>query len=255
MIYLRNRKNCMILIFFIFFLINSTINCSANNENLELSNNNSRIVLLELFVQATCSTCPHAEFCLEDLSWEYGPEKVILLEEHLWGDGYDTEETNARYNWYIEQGGKGTPDLFINGLTRRIQGLACEDIDKNFVNYKKNIDSELAKCSYIKLSALKTVSNSNIIIEGKLKNISSLSLKDLAVCGMVYQEGDEPGISYWVRDIFPFQDLPLLLPQDTFDYKFISEPLIQEENKDKFHAVIFVQNLLTKEVLQAVYVE
>lgn len=167
------------------------------------------------------------------------------------GDGYDNEETNARYNWYIEQGEKGTPDLFINGLTKRIQGLACEDVDENYANYKEIIDSELAKCSYIKLSALKTVSNSNMIIEGKVKNISTLSLKDLALCGMVYQEGDEPGISYWVRDIFPFQDLP----QDTFDYKFISEPLIQEENKDKFHAVIFVQNLLTKEVPQAIYVE
>lgn len=86
MVYLKNWKNFLILIFFVFFLISSsTINCSANNENLEFSNNNPQVVLLELFVQATCTTCPHGEFCLEDLSWEYGLEKIILLEEHLWG--------------------------------------------------------------------------------------------------------------------------------------------------------------------------
>ncbi|MCK4240102.1 MAG: hypothetical protein KAX30_00640, partial [Candidatus Atribacteria bacterium] len=60
-----------------------------------------RTVLVELFVQEGCLTCPTAEFCLEDLAWEYGTSKFILVQEHLWGDGYDTLETNARYNWYV----------------------------------------------------------------------------------------------------------------------------------------------------------
>ncbi|MBU4511130.1 hypothetical protein KJ830_08810, partial [bacterium] len=55
-----------------------------------------RTVLVELFVQGGCLTCPTAEFCLEDLAYEYGTSKFILVQEHLWGDGYDTPETNAR---------------------------------------------------------------------------------------------------------------------------------------------------------------
>jgi len=79
-----------------------------------------RTVLVELFVQGSCLTCPTAEFCLEDLAWEYGTTQFILVQEHLWGDGYDTEETNDRYNWYVGESKKGTPDVFINGLTKRI---------------------------------------------------------------------------------------------------------------------------------------
>ncbi|MCK5767341.1 MAG: hypothetical protein KAH35_03065, partial [Candidatus Atribacteria bacterium] len=44
-----------------------------------------RTVLVELFVQGSCLTCPTAEFCLEDLAWEYGISKFILVQEHLWG--------------------------------------------------------------------------------------------------------------------------------------------------------------------------
>ncbi|HDK25553.1 MAG TPA: hypothetical protein ENG48_00510, partial [Candidatus Atribacteria bacterium] len=68
-----------------------------------------RTVLVELFVQESCLTCPTAEFCLEDLAWEYGTSKFILIQEHLWGDGYDTPETNARYDWYVGDSKKGTP--------------------------------------------------------------------------------------------------------------------------------------------------
>ncbi|MBU1428450.1 hypothetical protein KKB07_06300 [bacterium] len=43
-----------------------------------------RTVLVELFVQEGCLTCPTAEFCLEDLAWEYDTTQLILVEEHLW---------------------------------------------------------------------------------------------------------------------------------------------------------------------------
>ena len=72
----------------IFILFNYSINSGADNKDLKLSKSIPRVVLVELFVQITCTTCPQAEFCLEELTWEYGPEKIILLEEHLWDDGY-----------------------------------------------------------------------------------------------------------------------------------------------------------------------
>ena len=230
--------------------------CWANDQDAKPSENVVQVVLLELFVQADCTTCPHVEFCLEDMYWEYGPEKIILLEEHLWNDGYDTKETNARYDWYVTEGKKGTPDLFINGLTKRIQGLLCDDLEENYICCKKIIDSEFGKYSYLKISAEKIISDTDMLVKGKISNISTVLLNDLSVCGMIYQEGDEAGLSYWVRDILPFQDLPLqFFPETSIDYKFISELLISEENRDNFHVVIFVQNLLTKEVLQAIHVE
>jgi len=247
-----------------------------------------RTVLVELFVQEGCNTCPTAEFCLEDLAYEYGTSKFILVQEHLWGDGYDTPETNARYDWYVGDGKKGTPDVFIDGLTKRLQGLACECVDKNYECYKNAIDEELARPSLLELTAVKTPhinpppqgaedakgenkqgelaeeKIANIIIEGTVKNVREIPLKDLAVCGMVGKEGDEPGLYNYIQDIFPFQNMPALLPGDTFNFKFIPEILLtsksefddkDDDEEEVLHLVVFVQNLKTKEILQSLYVE
>jgi hypothetical protein len=218
------------------------------------------IVLVELFVQEGCLTCPTAEFCLEDLAWEYGTTKFILVQEHLWGDGYDIPETNARYNWYVGDSKKGTPDVFINGLTKRLQGLFCDCVEGNYECYKDAIDEELTRPSLLEISASKIVSESKYIIEGTVKNVSDIPLNDLAVCGMVGKEGDESGQYNYIQDIFPFQNIPPLLPDATFSFKFVPEiSLIQEseidEEKETLHLVIFVQNLETKEILQVLYIE
>jgi len=155
MIYSGIKKNYLILFLIIFILIINLELCHANEVDSAIDDSLPRVVLLELFVQANCSTCPHVEFCLEDIFWEYGSGKVILLEEHLWGDGYDITETNNRYNWYVTEGKKGTPDLFINGLNKRIQGLACEDLGEYYDYYLEIIDFEASKLADIEISAVK----------------------------------------------------------------------------------------------------
>jgi len=219
-----------------------------------------RTVLVELFVQGSCTTCPTAEFCLEDMAWEYGTTKFILVQEHLWGDGYDTPETNARYNWYVGDSKKGTPDVFINGLTKRLQGLSCDCVEGNYECYKDAIDEELTRPPLLEISASETLIESDYTIEGTVKNISDIPLKDLAVYGMVGKEGDEPGLYNYIQDIFPFQNMPALLPGETFSFKFVPEISLTpesgtDEEAEVLHLVIFVQNLETKEILQALYIE
>ena len=271
-----NQKISISIFLIIFFLILS-INNIFSSRVFSQENDSPKIiprtVLVELFVQEGCLTCPTAEFCLEDLAWEYGTSKFILVQEHLWGDGYDTPETNARYNWYIGDGKKGTPDLFIDGLTKRLQGLSCDCVEGNYECYKDAIDEELARSSLLEISAVKTPHPNpipqgegeeekvaNIIIEGTVKNISDTLLTDLAICGMVGNEGNESGLYNYIQDIFPFQNMPPLLPGAVFSFKFIPEiPFTPESEIDGeeeiLHLVIFVQNLETKEVLQALYVE
>ena len=76
---------------------------------------------------------------------------------------------------------------------------------------------------------------------------------------MVGKEGDGPGLYNYIQDIFPFQNVPILLPGDTFNFKFISEISLAPESgineEEILHLVVFVQNLKTKEILQALYVE
>jgi len=282
------KEKLFIFIFLIIFLLalpnGNILTSPVFAQDTASPKNVLRVVLVELFVREGCLSCPTAEFCLEDLAWEYGTKKLILVEEHLWGDGYDTLETNARYDWYVDVDSdkRGTPDVFINGLTKRFQGLACDCVEGNYTCYKEAIDKELTQPLLVELSAVKTPHPNplsqgekkegeespqgekeeekvlNIIIEGTVKNISNTPLKDLAVCGMVSKERDEPGLYCYAQDIFPFQDIPLLLPDHTFNFKFTSEISLDQEDdreKEKLHLIIFVQNLETKKVLQAFYVE
>lgn len=304
------KEKLFIFIFLIIFLLalpnGNILTSPVFAQDTASPKNIPRVVLVELFVREGCLSCPTAEFCLEDLAWEYGTKKLILVEEHLWGDGYDTTETNARYDWYVgvDSDKRGTPDVFINGLTRRFQGLACDCVEGNYTCYKEAIDKELTQPPLVELSAVKTPHPNplpqgergkgeespqgdkkegeeyplgesgktkespqgekeeekalNIIIEGTVKNISDTFLKDLAVCGMVSKERDESGLYCYAQDIFPFQDIPLLLPDHTFNFKFTSEISLEQEDdreKEKLHLIIFVQNLETKKVLQAFYVE
>lgn len=258
------KEKIFIFILLIIFLLtlsgNNILTPQIFAQNNHSPKNVPRTVLVELFVQEGCLTCPTAEFCLEDLAWEYGTSKFILVQEHLWGDGYDTPETNARYNWYVGDGKKGTPDVFINGLIKRFQGLSCDCIEGNYECYKDAIDEELTRPSLLELSASKTINESKYIIEGTVKNVSDTPLKDLAVCGMLGKEGDESGLYNYIQDIFPFRNMPTLLPGATFNFEYIPEiSLYQESEIDEegeiLHLVIFVQNTETKEILQALYVE
>ena len=261
---MRIKENMFILIFLflIIFLSDSnifTFEVFAQNTD-SAPKTVPRTVLVELFIQEGCLTCPTAEFCLEDLAYEYGTSKFILVQEHLWGDGHDTAETNARYDWYVGDGKKGTPDVFIDGLTKRLQGLACDCVEGNYECYKDAIDEELTRPSLLEISAPKTLIESDYTIEGTVKNISDIPLKDLAVCGMAGKEGDEPGLYNYIQDIFPLQNMPTLLPGATFSFKFVPEiSLTPESGTDEegevLHLVIFVQNLETKEILQSLYVE
>ena len=77
---------------------------------------------------------------------------------------------------------------------------------------------------------------------------------------MIGNEGDESGLYNYIQDIFPFQNMPTLLPGATFNFKYVPEiSLIQEsennEERETLHLVIFVQNTETKEILQALYIE
>ena len=278
MVFKRNRGRFSVPFIFIFLIIFLLVLPNGNiltspvfAQDTASPKSVPRVVLVELFVREGCLSCPTAEFCLEDLAWEYGTTKVILVEEHLWGDGYDTTETNARYDWHVGSDKKGTPDVFINGLTKRLQGLACDCVEGNYTCYKKAIDEELTQPPLVELSAVKTPHPNplpqgekeeekvlNIIIEGTVKNISDTFLKDLAVCGMVSKERDESGLYCYAQDIFPFQNIPLLLPDHTFNFKFTSEISLDQEDdreKEKLHFIVFVQNLETKKVLQSFYVE
>jgi len=73
----------------------------------------ARTTLMELFTATWCGYCaaygPNADRAYDEL----GPQQVILLRDQVSQDGLDTEETNARANFY---GVTSVPTLYVNGL-------------------------------------------------------------------------------------------------------------------------------------------
>ncbi len=213
-------------------------------------------VLIELFINNDCTTCPKAAFCLEGLAWDADPGRVILVESHIWNDGYDIPQTNARYDWYTGSGEKGTPDAFFNGLAERVQGLCCDcgDIDENIIAYQEIIEKHLAKKSPVEIEAIMETCAGKIIIQGSIANRGHSLLHNLMLNGMVYYEGDESEFFYLVKDIFDEQDICQLAPLEEKKFDFVSHldlSGIDDEELDRYYGVVFVQDKLTKEVLQS----
>ena len=207
-----------------------------------------RVVMVELYVHVGCAPCGVVEPILEQLAQDYGPSKMILLEEHLW-DIYEVPEVNDRYDWYISSG-KGTPDALFNGLNQRKQGKYT------YSEYKNVVDDELAKGANISISAVKETGSSTITISGSIKNISSSPLENLIIQGMAFEDRGEKGLRSLVLDIFEGQTVSTIAPNEIISFSFTSEEL-SWLNESNVHGVIFVQapESPTKEILQAVYVE
>jgi hypothetical protein len=213
-------------------------------------------LLIELFINIDCTTCPKAAFCLEDLAWGYDPGRVILTEFHIWDDGYDTPETNSRYDWYVGDGKKGTPDTFFNGMTQRIQGLCCDcgDINENYDGYQQIIEKHLGEISQLKITAEQNICSGKIIIQGEVSNTSHNLLQNLMLSGMVYYEGDDTKFYYLVKDIFERQDICQLTPMEKRKFSFVSElnlSKLEDSELERYYSIIFVQDKLSKEILQS----
>ena len=219
-----------------------------NFQLIPLSQENQRVVMVELYIKVGCTPCGVVEPILEQLAQDYGPSKMILLEEHLW-DIYEVPEVNDRYDWYIPSG-KGTPDALFDGLNQRRQGVY------SYNEYKNIVDNELDKGANISISAVKETGSSTITLSGTIKNISSSALENLIIQGMAFEDRGEKGLRSLVLDIFDGQTVSSIAPDEIISFSFTSEEL-NWLNESNVHGVIFVQapESPSKEILQAAYIE
>jgi len=220
-----------------------------------------RVVMVELYMAIGCSHCKDAVPILEQLMEEYGYDQMILVEEASGGD-YSTPEVSERYKefYFPDSADWGIPNILFNGLNDRIQGYSSSNPanpDAFIVEAKNIIDTELAKGAKITITTTRT-SNTNItILNGTIENVSSSTLNNLEINGMIFIERKEEELKYSVSDIFDEQKIEInsLVPEGILDFSFILEGINWEG--DNIHGVIFVQapESPTKEILQAAYLE
>jgi len=232
---------------------------------IPLSQENQRVVMVELFVAPTCPNCPNAKDAMAQLLEQYGFDKLVVLEEYGWDvseyTGWATAETIDRFKWYTDSLGisRHTPDAYFNGLNQSVHYN-----NSSYNNYKAAIDKELAKAPKIKISASSSVDTTNLTvsINGSIENISSDNLADLVVGAMIYENsvylGSEgKNVDHVVRDIITSEEIVSFTPGAIQEFSLPSEILNNVKNMNNVHVVVYVQapNSSTKEILQAAYLE
>jgi len=237
-----------------------------NFQLIPLSQENQRVVMVELFVAPTCPNCPKAKNAMAQLLEQYGFDKLVVLEEYGWNiepdyTGWATTETIDRFIWYTDFLGisRHTPDAYFNGLNQSVHYSGS-----SYNNYKAAIDAELAKEPKINILASSSVDTTNLTvsINGSIENISSEDLTGLVVGVMIYEDsvylGSEgKNVNHVVRDIITLEEIVSFTPGAIQEFSLPSEILNNVKNMNNIHVVVYVQTLnsSTKEILQAAYIE
>jgi len=211
----------------------------------------SRVVMVELFSQEGCASCEIVEPILEQLADEYERSEVVLVEERAYGI-YSLGEIRDRYEWYLPSiSDRGTPNILFNGLNQKIYG------DATYYKIKSKIILELGRDAKIFISATRSSDSTTTTISGTIKNISSSTLDNLVINGMVFKDRGQTGLKYSVTDILEEQEqtIATLEPESTHNFSFTLADINWDINN--IHGVIFVQDTDSskKEILQAFYVD
>jgi hypothetical protein len=233
---------------------------------IPLSQENQRVVMVELFVAPTCPNCPKAKDAMAQLLEQYGFDKLVILEEYGWNiepnyTGWATSETIDRFKWYTDSLGipRHTPDTYFNGLNQSVHYS-----ESSYNNYKVAIDEELAKAPKINISASSSVdiANLTVSINSSIENISSENLTDLIVGAMIYEDsvylGSEgKNVNHIVRDIINSEEIINFASGASQEFSLTSETLSNVHDINNIHIVVYVQapESPTKEILQAAYIE
>jgi thiol-disulfide isomerase/thioredoxin len=218
--------------------------------------------MIELYMGIGCPHCEDVEPILELLAEEYGNNQVVLVEEAVSWSEYTTPEVSERYEWYFPVlSDRGIPNILFDGLNDRIQGYSSSDSanpDAFIAEAKNIINMELAKGAKILITVDSRNSDTNTTtISSTIENVSSSTLNNLEINGMIFIERKEEELKYSVTDIFDEQKVEItsLAPEESLDFSFTLEGINWEG--DNVHGVIFVQapERSIKEILQAAYVE
>ena len=207
----------------------------------------SRVVMVELFT-SHCPYCLVVEPILEELAEEYDRSEMILVEIGTWG-GTITVGGNDRYIWYLPDiNQRTTPNTFFNGSNQRVWKVATKYL------FKSKIVAELAKDAKISIKVSKTENSGSVTLSGSIKNISTTTLNNLVINGMVFKDNGITGEKYMVSKIIegPEEIGVTLAAGAEQSFNFVLEELNWAIN---MNGVIFVQDSSTKEILQAKYVE
>ena len=209
----------------------------------------ARTTLMELFTATWCPPCamygPNADRAYDEL----GPQQVILLRDQVSQDGLDTDETNARANFY---GVTGVPTLYLNGTYAYIADYS------GFVQRIRDMNSVAAQFQ-VSVSAQVQGATSQGAAAIEVRSLTSSGYGNLHLIVALFEkvvayEGTN-GVKthrFVVRD-YLFGETGEQVSLAGFQTRQFSYPLALPNGSSPgdFGIAAWIQDFSTKEVLQA----
>jgi hypothetical protein len=219
-----------------------------------------KVVLLEDFANVSCVPCVTSNRIIESLiNVTYGPRKIAVVkfpanfpssvDPFYLANKPVCDSRMAYYNIL------SAPTLIVDGILRPIA------TDSNKV--KETIDERLTQDSPFNISVTSNVHDSSYFVDIDIEagSISGINLNDIVVYTVLTETNIEfneaPGSNgetrffNVMRKLFPSHDGKLLSSINqpvTFNWE---DELISTWTIDNLHIVSFIQNVQTKEILQA----
>ncbi len=215
----------------------------------------NRIVLAEFFTFARCTYCPYAEAALDSLSKEFKDSlAVIAYHRRLLGDTLSPPYVAVRESLYSIQ---TSPIVVFDGL-HKVQTEKPED---NYPFYKNCIISERNKKTSLRLNLDIAIEGSAVSLKVYIVAVDSILSSDSRLFVVLTEDS-----VYFKQTGAPDSIFHFVMRKMIPDEKGISinpvypDSIIKEVNfmlqpnwkKDKLNIVAFVQNMESKEVMQAV---
>uniref|UniRef100_A0A7C4TCU6 Omp28-related outer membrane protein n=1 Tax=candidate division WOR-3 bacterium TaxID=2052148 RepID=A0A7C4TCU6_UNCW3 len=217
-----------------------------------------RIVLAEFFTFARCIFCPYAEEGLDSLSKEFGDSlAIIAYHRRVLGDTLSPAYTAVRESLYTIQ---TSPIVVFDGL-HKVQTEKPED---DYPTYKNYILSERGRTTPLKLSIESNVNLYSVHLKITIIPVDSLGSGDFRLFLVLTEDsvyfrqiGAPDSIFYFVarRMIPDEQGIPVNPVYPDSIVKEIDFNLQSNWQINKLGIVGFVQDMETKEVLQAYLVK
>lgn len=212
-----------------------------------------RIVLAEFFTFARCVYCPYAEEALDSLSKEFGDSlAIIAYHRQKLGDTLSPSYVAVRESLYSIQ---TSPTVVFDGL----YNIQTEDPDENYPVFKNYIVNERSKLTPLSLELETSVSGSSVNTKIHIFPVDSIDgvyhLFLVVTEDSVYfkQTGAPDSIfCYVMRKMVPDEngiEVKIVYP-DTI-IKELNFNLNPTWEFDKVGIVCFIQNMVTREILQA----
>lgn len=232
----------------------SLIFCSEAPEvNIEPK---GRIVLAEFFTFARCTYCPWAEHALDSLSHEYEDSlAVIAYHRRVLGDTLSPEYISARESFY---GITTSPATVFDGVSGIVQ---TPDPSQNYPTFKGWIIQRRNVAPKLELNLETTLSSLSVNLKLNIVSVDSVEQGNHFLFFVLYEDSvyfpqagaPESTFHYVVRRMIPDENgIPIELFYPDSLAQEVSFDLENHWNQEKLGVVAFIQDIETKEVLQAI---